>query len=58
MENSNKEIINSLIQRLDMPEEDRNDISDGYHTFKELYDHRVKLFVALCNAITKLRDEF
>ncbi len=24
-------------------------ISDGYHTFKELYDHRVTLFIALCN---------
>jgi len=24
------------------------DISDGYHTFKELYDHRCLLFVNLC----------
>lgn len=24
-----------------------NDISDGYHTFTELYDHRVALFIAL-----------
>lgn len=23
-------------------------ISDGYHTFKELYVHRTKLFIALC----------
>lgn len=25
-----------------------NDISDGYHTFDELYDHRCLLFVNLC----------
>lgn len=24
--------------------------SDGYHTFKELYHHRMILFAALCNA--------
>lgn len=24
--------------------------SDGYHTFKELYQHRMVLFAALCNA--------
>ena len=23
-------------------------ISDGYHTFNELYDHRITLFIALC----------
>ena len=22
--------------------------SDGYHTFEELYDHRITLFIALC----------
>lgn len=25
--------------------------SDGYHTFKELYDHRITLYVALCKQI-------
>jgi hypothetical protein len=25
------------------------DISDGYHTFDELYEHRCLLFLALCN---------
>ena len=24
---------------------------DGYHTFNELYDHRVELFIALCRVI-------
>lgn len=26
-------------------------ISDGYHTFKELYDHRITLFIALCKVL-------
>lgn len=25
--------------------------SDGYHTFDELYDHRITLFLALCSEI-------
>lgn len=25
------------------------EVSDGYHTFDELYEHRVALFIALCN---------
>jgi hypothetical protein len=28
-----------------------NKISDGYHTFGELYDHRIRLFIALCRII-------
>lgn len=31
--------------------DDRSGISDGYHTFEELYDHRVMLFMALCKAL-------
>lgn len=27
---------------------DTNKISDGYHTFEELYEHRITLFIALC----------
>lgn len=27
------------------------DVSDGYHTFAELYDHRIALFIALCARI-------
>lgn len=33
-----------------------NDISDGYHTFGELYDHRITLFIALCKSIQKFRN--
>lgn len=28
-------------------------ISDGYHTFDELYDHRITLFIALCRLLSK-----
>lgn len=41
--------INQLIQEL--PEWQKENVSDGYHTFKELYAHRVKLFIALCNTL-------
>ncbi len=39
------EQINEAISQLP----DTQLVSDGYHTFKELYAHRVALFVALCN---------
>lgn len=29
----------------------KNDISDGYHTFDELYEHRCLLFINLCLAM-------
>jgi hypothetical protein len=32
--------------------------SDGYHTFNELYDHRITLFLALCNALYAATDAF
>lgn len=28
--------------------------SDGYHTFEELYDHRITLFIALCRLISNI----
>jgi len=39
--------INSAIQSADV---DKNQISDGYHTFGELYEARCLLFVALIQA--------
>ena len=33
--------------------QDTNDISDGYHTFRELYEHRIILFIALCRILYK-----
>lgn len=37
---------------MDWKKIDTNNISDGYHTFWELYEHRALLFMALWNAIT------
>jgi hypothetical protein len=31
-------------------EGERLEVSDGYHTFDELYDHRITLYIALCGA--------
>lgn len=31
--------------------EDKGNISDWYHTFNELYDHRITLFIALCRVL-------
>jgi hypothetical protein len=28
---------------------DEVEISDGYHTFTQLYDHRIRLYITLCN---------
>lgn len=36
----------------DGPEE--MDASDGYHTFTELYEHRIALFIALCKQLSLL----
>lgn len=33
----------------------RIQVSDGYHTFRELYAHRFRLFIALCKMIFKAR---
>lgn len=29
---------------------------DGYHTFDELYDHRIRLYIALCRMLSKEMD--
>ncbi len=39
--------INSKI--LELHDDDRNQISDWYHTFWELYDHRCVLYISLVN---------
>jgi len=31
-----------------IPSEHMGEVSDGYHTFNELYDHRAKLFSVIC----------
>jgi len=44
-------IINLLIKILKV---DTNKISDGYHTFEELYEHRIRLYIALCRQCRQL----
>jgi hypothetical protein len=31
---------------------------DGYHTFDELYDHRISLYIALCKQMKIVYNEF
>jgi hypothetical protein len=45
---SKEAAVNVLIQSMD-----KSKISDGYHTFGELYDHRNMLFVNLCKLLKK-----
>lgn len=33
---------------------DNLEVSDGYHTFGELYDHRIRLFITLAKKIKSL----
>lgn len=44
--------INKMIEKL--PEPEKELVTDWYHTFKELYAHRIKLFMALCSTIADL----
>ena len=36
------------MEKLQIPVKDIGEVSDGYHTFSELYEHRITLFIALC----------
>lgn len=42
------ESINAIIQAAKILEMDTNHVSDGYHTFGELYEHRIVIYIALC----------
>lgn len=35
---------------------DTNTISDGYHTFGELYEHRIVLYIALCERLVAAEE--
>lgn len=35
---------------------DTNNVSDGYHTFGELYDHRCILYISLLQAISTINS--
>jgi Ser/Thr protein kinase RdoA (MazF antagonist) len=40
-----EKLINWLIKKLKV---NTNKVSDGYHTFEELYEHRIELWIAFC----------
>ena len=44
--------INEMIAKLPSMEE-ANKVSDGYHTFGEVYQHRVVLYLLLCKVLQK-----
>lgn len=53
-DNLNEDVINLLIlENIDTV--DTNNVSDGYHTFGELYEHRIQNFITLCRTISNLR---
>lgn len=39
------------MSKLTIPDIDTSQVSDGYHTFGELYEHRIVLFIALCRFV-------
>lgn len=41
--------VNRLIETLGSDE--KNSVSDGFHSFRELYEHRCILFLTLCQSI-------
>lgn len=41
---------NYLSKNIIQVEDGFGNVSDGYHTFNELYDHRAKLFSVICNS--------
>lgn len=45
---TNARRINGMIKMLSDNKIDKGQISDGYHTFDELYEHRIELFISMC----------
>lgn len=41
------------MDKLIIPIRDVGKVSDGYHTFDELYEHRIILFIALCRLLSR-----
>lgn len=56
------EIINSeirdIVSRGRSQDENIGEISDGYHTFNELYEHRINLFRLIGQMIKKIEGEW
>jgi hypothetical protein len=43
-------LVNEMVSNVP----DTSLVSDGYHTFGELYEHRIALFIALCHMAPRL----
>lgn len=41
--------INEMVEQLSS--EEKQQVSDGYHTFAELYEHRIILYITLCREL-------
>ena len=63
MDMKKEEFLVSAYKTLEVSENKVEDVSDGYHTFKELYHHRAVLFSVICNSLkdiawkSKLHDD-
>lgn len=49
--------IDTINQAIKADKIDTNFISDGYHTFGELYEHRIVLFIALAKQLLKRKQK-
>ncbi len=47
------EAANRIVQNLEL----KGQVSDGYHTFDELYEHRYRLFIAYLNTLEEWRQQ-
>lgn len=54
LNNLTEEQVNYIIKANKL---DTNKISDGYHCFSELYEHRIRLFITLCKALRYMDSE-
>jgi hypothetical protein len=53
LETFQEQMINNEISALP----NANNITDGYHTFGELYEHRIILWIALCKTIANIERQ-
>lgn len=65
--NAGQKVLDSINQQLfqdvnlaikDFPSELRNQVSDGYHTFGELYDHRIELYIKLLSTLSGVHPRY
>jgi hypothetical protein len=51
---NNMDVLHSINLSIQHANIDKNQVSDGYHTFGELYKHRTELFILVCKMYCKL----